>query len=83
VYFDNDVKVRAPFDAMNLYCRLEGKPLDADGAPDAADIAEVPRTTWPGFRRRPAPPPTPRRASRPRRTGPPRDKWGKPLASKS
>lgn len=31
VYFDNDVKVRAPFDAMALAARLEGRA----GAPDA------------------------------------------------
>jgi uncharacterized protein YecE (DUF72 family) len=52
VYFDNDVKVRAPFDAMNLAARLAGK--DAMPARNVLikKVGEVPRTRWPGFRRR-------------------------------
>jgi uncharacterized protein YecE (DUF72 family) len=54
VYFDNDVKVRAPFDAMNLAARLNG--ADATPAPEGLiqKVTELPRTRWPGFRRRPA-----------------------------
>jgi uncharacterized protein YecE (DUF72 family) len=50
VYFDNDVKVRAPFDALNLAARL-GKgervrfPLAARRAVEAARGVEIPRTT--------------------------------------
>jgi uncharacterized protein YecE (DUF72 family) len=53
VYFDNDVKVRAPFDAMSLAARLNG--ADATPAPEALlkNVTEPPRTRWPGFRRRP------------------------------
>ena len=51
VYFDNDVKVRAPFDAMSLAHRLKlGPPPEAD-PPDPAQIAEQPRTVWPAWRR--------------------------------
>jgi uncharacterized protein YecE (DUF72 family) len=52
VYFDNDVKVRSPFDAMNLAARLSGK--TATPAPEALikKVGEVPRTRWPGFRPR-------------------------------
>ena len=51
VYFDNDVKVRAPFDAMNLAARLAGR--DRTPAPEALikKVGELPRTRWPGFRR--------------------------------
>lgn len=47
-YFDNDVKVRAPYDAMQLAWRLRtgakpGRP------PPVKSIAETPRTRWPGF----------------------------------
>ena len=81
VYFDNDVKVRAPFDAMNLYRRLTGKPLDADGdaAPDAMDVAETARTQWPPIRRAPARRAAPARA----RKVPAKDRWGRPLRSQS
>ena len=71
-YFDNDVKVRAPFDAMNLARRLgcSTSPGDAH-APAPQQISEMPRQGWPGFAparatrlaRRPA------RASRARRAG--------------
>ena len=52
VYFDNDVKVRAPFDAMNLAARMNG--VEATPAPEAIirKVTEPPRTKWPGFRRR-------------------------------
>jgi len=50
VYFDNDVKVRAPFDAMSLayQLRIGSKPQPS---PDVATITETPRTLWPGFGR--------------------------------
>ena len=50
VYFDNDVKVRAPFDAQNLIRLLDGKralPLPKV----LGDVTEEPRTNWPSFRR--------------------------------
>ena len=52
VYFDNDVKVRAPFDAMNLAARLNG--TDTTAAPEELLKKAIvpPRTRWPGFRRR-------------------------------
>jgi uncharacterized protein YecE (DUF72 family) len=55
VYFDNDVKVRAPFDAMNLAARLgHGSavrfPLAARRAVEAARGVEVPRATWDRWR---------------------------------
>jgi uncharacterized protein YecE (DUF72 family) len=46
VYFDNDVKVRAPFDAMNLAHRLGLGPKPT-GAPKTEEIAEVARRGWP------------------------------------
>lgn len=53
VYFDNDVKVRAPYDAMTLahLLRLGPKPGEP---PDLATITEVPRapSQWPGYGRR-------------------------------
>ncbi|QYM80141.1 DUF72 domain-containing protein [Horticoccus luteus] len=42
VYFDNDVKVRAPFDAMTLAHKLHLGPAPGT-PPDPATIAEVPR----------------------------------------
>lgn len=45
VYFDNDVKVRAPFDAENLERILQSrrpKPLPAS----LSDVTEEPRTNW-------------------------------------
>jgi uncharacterized protein YecE (DUF72 family) len=61
VYFDNDVKVRAPHDAISLAHHLAlGEAPDAP--PDAAAIAEVARTHWPAL-------PTPRRSKRARAGG--------------
>jgi uncharacterized protein YecE (DUF72 family) len=62
-YFDNDVKVRAPFDAMSLASKLgiartreiaggQGATASEGRCPPAGAIAEQPRTRWPGFRRR-------------------------------
>jgi uncharacterized protein YecE (DUF72 family) len=57
-YFDNDVKVRAPFDAMTLATKLQvaggQRPPDESRGrrPPASAITEEPRTRWPGFRRR-------------------------------
>ena len=55
VYFDNDVKVRAPVDAINLAARLGGyvpqAPGDLANVPPPQRIGEQPRTRWPGFRR--------------------------------
>jgi uncharacterized protein YecE (DUF72 family) len=50
VYFDNDVKVRAPFDAMALAERLG---VAAAEPPDTAHrtVAERARTRWPGIAR--------------------------------
>jgi uncharacterized protein YecE (DUF72 family) len=52
VYFDNDVKVRSPFDAINLAARLAGR--DPSPAPDELikKVGEVPRTRWPGVQPR-------------------------------
>ena len=46
VYFDNDVKVRAPFDAANLRRILNGQPA-AEAPPDLERVSEEPRTSWP------------------------------------
>jgi hypothetical protein len=51
VYFDNDVKVRAPYDAMNLAARL-GLREPPGAAPDPASIAEQPRAMWAAITRR-------------------------------
>ncbi|MDB5318461.1 MAG: hypothetical protein JWN40_92 [Phycisphaerales bacterium] len=45
VYFDNDVKVRAPYDAMSLSAKL-GLREPPGAGPDPASIAEEPRPTW-------------------------------------
>jgi uncharacterized protein YecE (DUF72 family) len=45
VYFDNDVKVRAPYDAMSLSHRLGLCPPPPE-APRPEDISEVPRMHW-------------------------------------
>ena len=45
VYFDNDVKVRSPYDAMSLAHRLGLRP-PAPEAPKPEDVSEVPRTRW-------------------------------------
>lgn len=48
VYFDNDVKVRAPYDAMTLahFLQLGPKPPTP---PAVETISEEPRTIWPGY----------------------------------
>jgi uncharacterized protein YecE (DUF72 family) len=48
VYFDNDVKTRAPYDAMNLAHLLKLGPKPPP-APDVTRITEQPRTRWPGY----------------------------------
>lgn len=50
VYFDNDVKVRAPFDALNLARMIEGK---ASKRPPRAvsKVTEEARTEWAAWRR--------------------------------
>ena len=54
VYFDNDAKVRAPFDAANLAVRL-GVRASADPIPmpDLTNAGEPPRESWPALRRVP------------------------------
>jgi uncharacterized protein YecE (DUF72 family) len=51
VYFDNDVKVRAPFDAMGLARRL-GLKVGAEREVDLTQVSEEARTSWPAIRRR-------------------------------
>jgi uncharacterized protein YecE (DUF72 family) len=53
VYFDNDVKVRAPYDAMSLAHRLCLGP-EPPPPPSLRRIVvrEAPRSRWPGFRQR-------------------------------
>lgn len=67
VYFDNDVKVRAPYDAMTLAHRLGVGPAPGK-PPPVKTIKEKPRTAaeWPWRIRRGAKP-TARRSNRPRR----------------
>jgi uncharacterized protein YecE (DUF72 family) len=48
VYFDNDVKVRAPYDAMSLAHRL-GAGKKAAPFPRRIPIKETPRQQWPEF----------------------------------
>ena len=48
VYFDNDVKVRAPFDAMNLAAKLAGKST-CEPPESLKNHPGVARTSWPGF----------------------------------
>ena len=50
VYFDNDVKVRAPFDARNLALILAGKPIESP-PPSINDVTEEARTTWQAWKR--------------------------------
>jgi uncharacterized protein YecE (DUF72 family) len=55
VYFDNDVKVRAPYDAMTL-AYLLGEGPKPDKPPPIASISEQPRLRWPPLpSRRPRP----------------------------
>ena len=49
-YFDNDVKVRAPYDAMNLAARLTGK---KPKPPPKLKVTEEARTSWPASPKRP------------------------------
>ena len=57
VYFDNDVKVRAPFDAMALAEALDVAPPPDPTLPRTAapgtPVAEEARTTWPSIATRP------------------------------
>jgi len=53
VYFDNDVKVRSPYDAMSLLHRL-GLRLPPPDSPKREDTGEAPRTLWHPFSRRAA-----------------------------
>jgi uncharacterized protein YecE (DUF72 family) len=48
VYFDNDVKVHAPYDAMKLAHRLGLGPEPLD-LPAAGSVKEVPRVEWPCY----------------------------------
>jgi uncharacterized protein YecE (DUF72 family) len=45
VYFDNDVKVRAPYDALALTHLLEGKPIRRPPS-KLRNVTEEPRTSW-------------------------------------
>jgi uncharacterized protein YecE (DUF72 family) len=47
VYFDNDVKVRAPFDAMSLARKLGVGPLGDVAVPDLSGVTESARVRWP------------------------------------
>lgn len=49
VYFDNDVKVRSPFDAARLSVKLGVREMPLEEA-GSARIDEVPRAQWPGVR---------------------------------
>lgn len=49
VYFDNDVKVRAPYDARNLSRLVEGQPVRRLPA-KLRQVSEEPRTGWAGWR---------------------------------
>jgi uncharacterized protein YecE (DUF72 family) len=50
VYFDNDAKVHAPFDALALSARLEGRPIERIHPGIGGEPA---RTDWPAIRRSP------------------------------
>jgi uncharacterized protein YecE (DUF72 family) len=52
VYFDNDVKTRAPYDAMALAYRL-GLNAEPEAGPLEEEVPEEPRTVWPAFTRQP------------------------------
>jgi len=49
VYFDNDVKVRAPYDARNLARLVEGEPLQRPPG-KLRHVSEEPRTGWADWR---------------------------------
>jgi uncharacterized protein YecE (DUF72 family) len=49
VYFDNDAKVHAPFDALALAARVSGRPVERV---HPGSGGEPPRTSWPRIRRR-------------------------------
>lgn len=72
VYFDNDAKVKAPFDAQNLLRALTGERLVPPPPFDVDLTAEVRRSPFRPARRGPAAPMTkdalPKKAKRPRRT---------------
>ena len=53
VYFDNDAKVRAPFDARGLAKRLGVLQTDGEAivVPDLSKAGEPPREHWPALRR--------------------------------
>jgi uncharacterized protein YecE (DUF72 family) len=84
VYFDNDVKVRAPFDAMGLARRLgvTDRPLPVEGfaGPDAApeNHPEEPRTHWPPVRRKKT-----TKAKKESSPSPPPSRWPRRPASKA
>ena len=56
VYFDNDAKVRAPIDAINLAARLGIAPRPEGATPETpapgAKVGEAPRDRWPALRKR-------------------------------
>lgn len=54
VYFDNDVKTHAPFDAMQLAHQLGLGPQAPAGPRPATGKVEAVRTTWAAWQRRPA-----------------------------
>ncbi|HKB89309.1 MAG TPA: DUF72 domain-containing protein [Opitutaceae bacterium] len=49
VYFDNDVKTHAPYDAMSLAHRLGLRPAPPK-SPDPISVKEKPRSFWPAWR---------------------------------
>ena len=51
VYFDNDAKVRAPFDAINLAARLGARVPAFELPPLPENAGEPARDRWPGLRR--------------------------------
>jgi len=52
VYFDNDAKVHAPFDAMRLASRLATRPAPDAHARAPHGAGEEPRANWPDYRRK-------------------------------
>jgi uncharacterized protein YecE (DUF72 family) len=53
VYFDNDAKVKAPFDALNLTARLGGRDHIPPDATMMKTAGEPAREHWPSIRRKP------------------------------